>query len=101
MQHKANQQPSELAKFTKDAGLHRTNRRDQPGGKAVLDPRTREEGWIRKQGHSPSKDNAVNIWEWRQAPGENDEAHEHLCKNDPLYDCAGEVKHIQFCWKLS
>lgn len=20
-------------------------------------------------------------------------------KNDPLYDCAGEVKHIQFCWK--
>lgn len=38
MQHKANQQPSELAKFSKDAGLHRINRRDQPGERQPWTP---------------------------------------------------------------
>lgn len=47
-------------------------------------------------GDIPSKENDLNTKEVSQALGENEEGQEYLCKNDPLYDCALNVRQTIF-----
>lgn len=95
MRRKAHQLQRESAHLAKDAGFYRINRRDlcepltsqprhQEARKWQKDSLTSEEELIYQDGDIPSKANDLNIKEFWQALGENDEAHEYLCKNDPL-----------------